>query len=255
MIVTSFSQKGYHEYGKRFITTFLEHWPDEKLTVYYETGIPRSRPQDKRVSYVNLKQYTDFNNFENLMKSSDPLYQGHMRTPDDKVAYNFRFDANKFFRKVFCIAHASRQSKEKITWIDADVEFIEDIPEGFINSLLPDDQYLAHLGREWMYTEAGFMIFNCGHEAHNYFMPLYLNFYFTGAFKYLGEFHDCYVLDCLRKLLDVPCVNLNPNEKSNHPFQESEMGKYMQHYKGPERKEKGGLLETDPVHHSKRKTA
>jgi len=252
MIITSFSQKGYHEYGKRFITTFLEHWKDEKLTVYYENGIPSSRPQDKRIQYINLCQYDDFNSFEKTLLESDPMYQGMIASPPNgDKAYNFRYNAAKFFKKVFCIAHATRKTKEKVTWVDADVEFVKELPEGFIDSILPDDMYLAHLAREWLYTEAGFMIFNCNHASHEYFMPLYLNMYFTGAFKYLGEFHDCYVLDCLTKLLQVPCVNINPNEKSNHPFQESVIGEYMHHYKGPERKKAGALLDTDP----KRKTA
>ena len=129
MIVTSFSQESYHKYGKRFIQSFLEYWPDEKLTVYYEKGIPRSRPQDKRVEYVNVKQFEDFNQFEALMLASDPLYQGRMRTPDNQPAYNFRYDANKFFFFFFCIAHAASKSKEKIAWLDADIVFTKTLPE------------------------------------------------------------------------------------------------------------------------------
>jgi len=101
--------------------------------------------------------------------------------------------------------------------------------------------------REWLYTETGFVGINTDHIANQYFMPLFYNAYFEGAFKYLGEFHDCYVLDFLRKALAVPIVNINPNEQSNHPFQESELGKYMEHLKGPERKKAGKLLAMDPV--------
>ena len=247
MIITSFSQEGYHEYGKDFITSFIEHCKHEKLTVYYEKGIPSNRPQDKRIKYINLSQFSEFNQFEQLMLQSDPLYQGIMRDPNGKNAYNFRFNAAKFFKKVFCVTHASSSHKGKFAWMDADVIFTKDLPDGFIDSVLPDDKYIAHLNREWLYTE-GFMVFNTNHDAHQYFMPLYLNMYFTGAFKYLGEFHDCYVLDCLIKLLAVPTVNLTVNEKSNHPFQESVIGEFAEHLKGPERKKRKALLETDPKH-------
>lgn len=250
MIVTSFSQKGYHEYGKRFITTFLDHWADEELTVYFEKGVPSNKPEDDRITYKDLYQFGDFVKFEELMKASDPLYCGMHAGHKGEAVYNFRYDANRFFRKVFCISDICKKSTGKVAWVDADVHFVKDVPKDFLSMLLPRGEYIAHLGREWLYTEAGFMIFDTNHPANDLFMPLYYNAYFTGAFKYLGEFHDCYILDFLRKVLAVPTVNLTKNEVSDHPFQESVLGEYMVHLKGPDRKKAGKLLDTDPVRQS-----
>ena len=83
------------------------------------------------------------------------------------------------------------------------------------------------------------------------FMTLDKATYFNGSFRYLGEMHDCYVIDFIARLINLPSVNLTVNEQSDHPFQESVLGKYMTHLKGPDRKEKGGLLNSDP----QRKTA
>jgi hypothetical protein len=99
--------------------------------------------------------------------------------------------------------------------------------------------YIAHLQREWSYSETGFVAFNTTHDVHRSFIELFMAAYFNGAFKLLGEWHDCYVLDYTIKLLNVPRVNLNLNEKSNHPFNDSVLGKFMDHMKGPERKQQG----------------
>jgi len=251
MIVTSFSQKGYHEYGKRFIETFLEHWRDEKLVVYFERGVPSTKPEDPRVEYINLYSFEDFVAFEQIIGASHPIFSGWMRHPQkDKPIYNFRFDVNRFYRKVYAItdAYINRKGNEqRIAWVDADVSFHKDVPTDFLSQLLPEDKAFAHLNREWLYTEAGFMVFNVGHPLMELFMLLYKSTYFNGAFRYLGEMHDCYVIDLVSRQLDIPRVSLTVNEKSDHPFQESVLGEYMVHLKGPVRKQQGQLLDTDPI--------
>jgi len=241
MIITSFSQKGYHDYGKRFIETFLEHWTDEKLRVYYERGIPTSAPRDERVEYVNLYDFPDFVEFENVVKESDPMFSGIIRMPDGKNAYNFRFDVNRFYRKVFCMFHACTEetADDRVAWVDADVYFHNTMPQNFLRTLVQDSTYIAHLQREWLYSETGFVAFNTKHSVNKTFMELFMATYFNGSFKLLGEWHDCYVLDYLIKLFNVSRVNLTTDEKSNHPFNDSVLGKFMDHMKGPQRKENG----------------
>lgn len=255
MIVTSFHQEGYHQYGKKFIEGFLEKWPDEELTVYYEKGIPSSCPKDPRITYRDLYVYNDFKEFEKHLLASDPVFRGVVAHPQDtqKTLYNFRFDANRFFRKVYAITEAYDTAKAVgndfpyLIWLDADILFDKDpLPVDFAQTILPEDYAIAHLNREWLYTEAGGMIFNMRHPIMELFMVLYRSTYLNGAFRYLGELHDCYVLDLIIRQLGMPTVNLTVQEKSDHPFEESIFGKYMTHLKGPERKKKGALLETDP---------
>jgi len=241
MIITSFSQKGYHDYGKRFIETFLEFWKDETLRVYYEHGIPTSAPRDERVEYVDLYQFQQFTAFESIIADSDPLFRGIMRAPDGRDMYNFRFDVMRFYRKAFCIYHATTDGDvpDRVAWVDADVYLHNNMPDNFLHSLLADNVYIAHLQREWSYTESGFLAFNTKHPIHQTFIELYMGTYFNGAFKLLGEWHDCYVLDYVIKLLNVPRVNMTTHEKSNHPFNDSILGRFMDHMKGPERKKQG----------------
>lgn len=250
MLITSFSQKGYHEYGKRFIETTLQHWKDETLRVYFEHGIPTSAPRDDRVQYVDLYQLQGFSTFEDALRGSDPIFAGIMAAPDGKQVYNFRFDAMRFYRKAFCIHHACTEigADARVAWLDADSYAFEDIPQGFLRMLLPDNTYIAHLQREWLYTESGFVVFNTHHEDNAEFMKLYMNTYFNGAFKLLGEWHDCYVLDLCIKLLNVTRVNMTKDEQAPHPFNDSLIGKYYDHMKGPERKKQGKSHEHELKH-------
>ncbi len=238
MIITSFSQVGYHEYGKDFITSFIENWCDEKLVVYYEKGIPSNCPKDDRIEYVDLYSVDGFEKFESLLKQSDPLFSGIMATPDGNRAYNYRFDAGKFFRKVVAITDAYFKrlvNLEKFAWIDSDVYVHRRVPDGFLSNVIHDDATITHLRREWMYSEAGFIGFNVNYNpnALQLFMTVYRDIYFSGAFKYLAEWHDCYVLDFARKALNIDCHSITVAETSMNPFDESVLGDYMRHKKGP----------------------
>lgn len=245
MIITSFSQKGYHKYGKNFIQEFLEHWPDEELTVYYERGYPSNAPQDERVHWVNLYDFDDFKRFEQRLDSSDPLFAGvmHVKQKDvtHKPVYNFRFDARRFYRKVWCMEHTARREEvTQFAWLDADVQFLKEAPKDLLESLFRDAGKplgIIHLNREWLYSETGFIAFDTSLEYMDLFFALAKNTYLGGAFRYLGEWHDCYVLDLVMRQLDIPRGSLVQNEKSDHVFNESPLGEFMIHNKGPERKE------------------
>ena len=253
MIVTSFSQTGYHKYGKRFIETFLKHWSDENLIVFYERGIPSNAPKDDRIKYVDLFKYETFVKFRSSISKSHCLFKGQLKGvgKNGEDIYDFRMDADRFFCKVFSIftAHAEFQSfntNKYLTWLDADTFSYKDVPEGFVGSLM-NENYLAFLGRPGLYSECGFMAFDTTFEEHEIFMDSYLRMYLTGAFTYLGEYHDCYVLDKVRTLLQVKSIDLAKGVNSNHPFIYTVLGRYMDHLKGPQRKELGKSPELDDI--------
>ena len=170
MIITSFSEKGYEEYGRRFIKGFLDYWEDEPLTVYVEGTACREKINQEfdphnlvKLIVVDLLDDPDFVQFAKLLEKSDPLYRGCMRNPQTgEEMYNFRYDAHKFFRKVFAItAYDQEQSyfcapPEPFAWLDADIVFYKKLPENFLVDLLAGHA-VAYLGRSNMYTETGFI--------------------------------------------------------------------------------------------------
>jgi len=239
LIVTSFSQKGYHEYGKRFIESFLKNWKDESLVVYYEKNLPKDHPVDDRVSYINLTEFEDFNRFADLLKKSDPMFSGIMRGgKDGERVYNFRYDAHRFFRKVCAITeHAFRTGPHLFAWCDADVIFHSAVPLNFLRQLLPDQKdMMAALLRPHSYTECGFMVFDMNHPLAETFMRQYWAMYATGAFRFAGEWHDSFLFDMVRTLVDVPVHDITEGKETDHPFIHSILGKYADHLKGERKK-------------------
>lgn len=236
MIITSFSRAGYDQYGKVFVDTFLEHWPDENLAVYHE-GLPSDVVQDPRVTYVDMTRHNTFLTYARALHEADPLYKGVMRHGEQQI-YNFRFDVFKFFRKVWALKHydETRTSDELICWLDADIEFHKDLPAGFLKGLLKD-AYLAYIGRGGgLHSECGAMIFNPLHPAHADFFEVYWRIFQSGAFRRLDEWHDSFVFDFVRDLIQPPEVNLGRGCDPLHPFVFTKFGLYMDHKKGPERK-------------------
>jgi len=244
MIITSFSAQGYEEYGKRFIDGFLKNWQDESLTVYVEgQQTALSIAQDyQSVAVVDLLRDKQFIKYAALLKASDPMYCGQMRNPQTgEPTYNFRYDANKFFRKVYAVTQYNDKHLEAVdpfAWLDADIVFHRKIPQNFLKDLLAGHA-MAILGRTNMYSETGFVAWDPSADTHRRFMQLYRNIYLSGAFRLLTEWHDCQVMDFARIALEIDARNLAKGCDPNHPFVYSVLGTYMDHLKGPERKELG----------------
>jgi len=244
MIVSSFSEKGYATYGKAFIEGFLEHWKDETLVIYFESPIDIEHP---RLIKRDMMEIPDMDELLRSMYESDEIFKGlrptGKKSSDDKpeLAYDYRFDAYRFCRKVMAVTHAAavRENDERIAWLDADVVFHETIPEGFLKTLIPDTTMLSYLGRPWAYTETGFVGFNPAYEGFDAFMGQYRSMYTTGAFRWLGHWHDCYVFDMVRMLFGAEGYDLAKGMNVEHPFISSQLGEYMDHLKGPERKQVG----------------
>ena len=240
MIVTSFGAEGYEKYGRRFIETFLKHWSDESLVIYYEVK-PEDAIENERVEWRDLFSIPNTPIFYEKILASDLIFQG-VRTPKGRKLYDYKYDSYRFCRKVFAIVDASLRPPtvaERIAWIDADVVFHSDVPDNFLETILPEPAYVAYLGRTFIYTETGFLAFNPVHPIHEGFMRMFGDMYMSGAFKYLGEWHDCYVFDFVREFTGIPTINLSGQMETEHPFINSVLGEYMDHLKGPKRKEQG----------------
>jgi hypothetical protein len=214
---------------------------DEKLVVYYEVEKPDI--EDDRITYIDLFSVSGVGEFFDLIMESHPVFRGVVTSnwQTGETVSDFRYDAFRFARKVYAFTDAGISLKgEKFAWLDADIVFHGDVPENYLDSLIPDNIYTTYIGRDWLYSENGFIGFNSAHEWHSGFMQLLRNTYATGAFRMLGEWHDCYVYDFVRQAMNVPSRNLAEGlPKMDHPFVNTELGLYMDHLKGPKRKTTG----------------
>jgi len=149
--------------------------------------------------------------------------------------YRIQFDAG-MCRKTLMLCHALECYEGKVFWIDSDMIVHATPPDDFLSKILPDDKLSCFLGREYMYTESGFLGINAGHPICKQFIKLLRQTLFSGAVFHLKGWHDCFVYDFVRgHLPQKHFVNLSediPKHRGVHPFVNSVLGKYFDHLKG-----------------------
>lgn len=146
--------------------------------------------------------------------------------------YDFRFDANKFCRKVFA-QEAVFDEDELVFWFDADCVFKQPLPEEMLRKMLHGVPF-AYMGRRGhkAYTETGFLGFNTKHQDFQAFRAKYLSYFTTGKiFGQLKGWHDCIAFDQAREGLGGN--NLSPDGMSfGNVMEHTILAPYMKHLKG-----------------------
>lgn len=240
-VVTSFTEDGYQKYGRDFVRTFQQHWPDNvKLIVFYEgTNLRHDwRPIGKVA------------NLDNWMRVISPfqLFQGAVFNQ-----YDITRDA-RTNRVIFMQNHVLRERKGKVFWIDGDVITHAPVPETFLDEMLPDDKLCCYLGRgEWYDSETGFIGFNYDHPECEHFLKIKENCLFSGIVFALPRWWDMTVEDWSRDCfvaakpaLKDAFVDLAADLPRGcmHPFINSRIGAYMDHLKGAR---KGGTSHAEDL--------
>jgi hypothetical protein len=193
-----------------------------KIVAFWET-----KPDIEGIDLRDLNQIPGFAEYVERLKR----HPGTDGTGPN--GYDYRYDANKFCRKVFA-QDAVFDEDQYVFWIDADCIAMQTMPETFMEPLLRDVA-ICYLGRkgEQSYTETGFIGFNTKHEKFTEFRSKYLSYFTSG--RILGQlkgWHDCIAFDYAKK--DIPGRNLTPNGYGvGNVIGDSRLGSYLMHLKGP----------------------
>lgn len=165
---------------------------------------------------------------------------------DGGEPWDYRFDASKFCRKVFA-QDAVFDEDEMVFWFDADCVVLKAIPPQFLGGLVRDYPF-AYFGRK-NYTETGWIGFNTKHPKFWEFRSKYLSHFTSGRIFQEREWHDCIAFDVARK--GIKGNDLSPKGVAmGHVLLQSVLAPYLDHTKGPKRKELGyspGHKYTDPT--------
>lgn len=250
-VVTSFSNEGFHKYGRRFIETFEQFWPPEVSLIVYHEGLD-DPILDKHYS-VNLIK--DVKNCYTFLGDhfEDPLLNGaavNLPLPWKPKCidegYNYRFDMVKFSRKIFAIEDAVSVCKTgKLFWVDADVLTFAEVSLKLLRSLLPNSAALSFLSRPGSYSECGFVGYNLDHPACLPFVNEFAGVYKDiDKAKSFTEWHDSYIFDKVRESKNIPGHVIPSATDRGHVFVNSVLGTVMDHLKG-DRKEAGKSSKTD----------
>ena len=232
LAVTSFNTKLYEKYARQLIES-LHNLPC-KLVVYAE--------DDLTIPGVEVVRFDDpdLNRFLDAVKEYE--------------ASSWQFDVKRFAYKVFAFSDCAKKQDDLVLWLDADVVIDKAIPESFLRGLLDSGSYIGNFDRtcpDAPYTESGFVIVDASMKCNQAFMDAYRNVYLSGKIFDLPQWHDCYALDyVIHKMRNI----INPTSLSGalktelHPIVMSSLGEYLDHRKGPKRKELGFSPERQVVH-------
>ncbi len=262
IVVTSFNAKGFQQYGENMIATFKEYWPEDvKLIVVSEDPLPILN--DNRVEFRDYGKLAPEGNhfkrkFGSFSEANGNFIEFKETDEGTKVLrlYNFRFDAIRFSHKVFSIFGVDRSYDcDELIWLDGDTLSHSSIDQAFFDGVSPGSGHLSYLGREKTqspYSECGFMVFNRRNRIHSVFMNQLTTEYLNGELFLLPQWHDCMMIDAMRehfaKVEGIENRNISGKGiNSEHPFVNSVLGSYMDHLKGPERKEAGHSFEGDRI--------
>jgi hypothetical protein len=163
----------------------------------------------------------------------------------DATKDSYLWNAVKFSYKVSCVTHAVKTYKDfdYVIWLDDDTYTFRDIPMNFIKSLCPEDTLVTYLDRENdigsnKYPECGLVCYNMKHSQVENFISDWEQLYFTAKIFELLEWHDSYVFWHLtkeyrqKKNVKVHSIGYSQGVKGHHVFVNSELGQYIDHFKG-----------------------
>lgn len=248
-VVTTFNDKGYHEYAKKMIKSFDSFWHDSvTLIVYYEESKP-DLSTTPRIIYRHLptasKELTVFKEkHKDNPKAHGQWWSGKMHTNGKMFGMGFRWDVVRFCHKVFAVTHAGLKDKEsydEIYWLDADTLTYDHVPLSVFDKLLPDseDVYCCFIGRPRRYPECGFLGFKTQHPVHEQFMTEFQEMYTKERLFDLEEWHDSYVFWEVQQRFEkrgtiFKNLNtyMNTGINAGHPFINTILGDYVDHLKG-----------------------
>jgi hypothetical protein len=163
----------------------------------------------------------------------------------DYKSPSFTMDVVRFSHKVFAVIDALKDHDDLGVWIDADIIPLMDMPEEYVRSQLPHGCYIALFKRKGMYSECGYWVVDCKHPGHGAFMEALRRMYVEDAFIDIAEWHDSYLMDVIIRNLENAGVikshslSSPQGEKEQHVMALSDIAKYLDHTKGPERKAAG----------------
>lgn len=242
-VVSTCSEEGWHEYGTQFVDSFLWHFPEDVSLIFYvDFEAPIKSP---RIIYRHLNECYGLDDFQRSI-SALPFAKGHAVVHDlHRQAHNphIIWNARKFSFKIFSVEHAVLNAADDVVmWVDADTVAFRDLDRKFLSSLAPSACMLSYIGREGKYSECGFVAYNVRHWACAKFVRNFADLYRSGTIFGFKEWHDSYVFDLIRSAYEqeygVRNYNISFDEMLNdHAFVNCQLGKYLDHLKGPRKGE------------------
>ena len=250
-IVTTWGTKYWPTPVQAGLESTVKNWPGHAKILLYpddmsqQLKLPRTEYYDLCKEQPVLKEFIERNKNNSRLTKWQPQQ------------YKFEYDAIRFSYKVFACIDAYQKTKPDMLWfLDADIITFEKIPMSWLEHIIPDTAFTSYLGRPKKgFSETGYYAFNTNHKYADEFFKRWEQYYAEDLFfniqkGFLNHFPiagytDSFTFDAVRLEMEqagkIKNEDLNDgrwagDRKARHPFINSELGQYMDHMKGYERK-------------------
>ena len=250
-IVTTWGTKYWPTPVQAGLESTVKNWPGHAKILLYpddmsqQLKLPRTEYYDLCKEQPVLKEFIERNKNNSRLTKWQPQQ------------YKFEYDAIRFSYKVFACIDAYQKTKPDMLWfLDADIITFEKIPMSWLEHIIPDSAFTSYLGRPKKgFSETGYYAFNTNHKYADEFFKRWEQYYAEDLFfniqkGFLNHFPiagytDSFTFDAVRLEMEqagkIKNEDLNDGRwsggrKARHPFINSELGQYMDHMKGYERK-------------------
>ena len=251
-IVTTYGTKYWPLPVQKGLKTIEQFWPDHAEVLVYPDDMSQQMPLRNTKYYDLCKEQPKLQEFIDRHKDN-PKYNPRIKQNDtekkdfDKNTQIYIYDAVRFSYKVFACIDAWQKTKPDMLWfLDADIITFEKITMDWLTHITPDDKFTSYLGRPKKgFSETGYYAFNTAHKHAGEFFERWQTYYDKDRFLELKGYTDSFTFDGARLELEkegkIHNEDLNDgrwagDRRSRHPFINSELGQYMDHLKGYDRK-------------------
>jgi hypothetical protein len=251
-IVTTWGSKYWPNPVQAGIQSTVKNWPSHAKILLYpddmsqQLALPRTEYYNLCKEQPKLKEFID--RHKNNPKFNPRIKQTEKEKKDfDKNTQIYIYDCVRFSYKVFACIDAWQKTKPDMLWfLDADIITFDKIPMSWLEHIIPDKSFTSYLGRPKKgFSETGYYAFNTAHKYAGEFFERWQTYYDKDRFLELKGYTDSFTFDGARIELEkegkIKNEDLNDGRfaggrRSRHPFINSELGQYMDHLKGYDRK-------------------
>ena len=234
------------------IESTIKNWPDHAKILLYPDDMSQQVSSDRCYHFDLCKEQPKLQEFINRHKDN-PKFNPRIKQTEqeqkdfDKDTQIYIYDCVRFSYKVFACIDAWQKTKPDMIWfLDADLLTFEKIPMSWLEHIIPDTAFTSYLGRPKKgFSETGYYAFNTAHKYAMEFFERWQTYYDKDRFLELKGYTDSFTFDGARIELEkegkIKNEDLNDGRfaggrRSRHPFINSELGQYMDHMKGYDRK-------------------
>ena len=251
-IATTWGTKYWPNPVQPCIESTIKNWPDHAKILLYPDDMSQQINSDRCYHFDLCKEQPKLQDFidrhKNNSKFNPRIKQTTKEQKDfDKNTQIYIYDCVRFSYKVFACIDAYQKTNPDMLWyLDADLLTFEKIPMSWLEHIIPDTAFTSYLGRPKKgFSETGYYAFNTAHKYAMEFFERWQTYYDKDRFLELKGYTDSFTFDGARLELEkegkIKNEDLNDGRwsgerKSRHPFINSELGQYMDHMKGYDRK-------------------